>query len=54
MIQFEKAKPEDAKALAMASGKAFDYDVNYGAPSAGGPPGYKSGKSGDSFKCHYP
>jgi ribosomal protein S18 acetylase RimI-like enzyme len=41
-IQFEKAKPEDAKALALASWRAFDADVNYGAPGKGGPPGYKS------------
>lgn len=44
MIQFAKAKPEDAEVLAMASQKAFDYDINYGAPSVGGPPGYKSDK----------
>lgn len=41
-IWFEKAKPEDAKALALASWLAFDDDVNYGAPGKGGPPGYKS------------
>jgi GNAT superfamily N-acetyltransferase len=41
-IRFEKAKPEDAKALALASWLAFDGDVNYGAPGKGGPPGYKS------------
>ena len=41
-IRFEKAKPEDAKALALASWRAFDDDVNYGAPGKGGPPGYKS------------
>jgi RimJ/RimL family protein N-acetyltransferase len=41
MIRFEKARPEDAKTLALVSGRAFDNDVNYGAPGAGGPPGYK-------------
>jgi RimJ/RimL family protein N-acetyltransferase len=41
MLRFEKAKPEDAKALTQASGRAFDNDVNYGAPGKGGPPGYK-------------
>ena len=43
-IRFEKAKPEDAKALALASWRAFDGDVNYGAPGKGGPPGYRSDK----------
>lgn len=42
MIQFEKARPEDAQALALASWRAFDNDVNYGAPGPGGPPGYNS------------
>jgi GNAT superfamily N-acetyltransferase len=41
-IRFERAKPGDAKALALASWLAFDGDVNYGAPGKGGPPGYKS------------
>ena len=41
-IRFEKAKPEDAKTLALASWRAFDGDINYGAPGVGGPPGYKS------------
>ena len=44
MIQFRKAKPADAKGLALASWKAFDNDINYGAPGKGGPPGYKSEK----------
>ncbi len=44
MISFEKAKPLDAKALALVSWKAFDHDVHYGAPGPGGPPGYKSDK----------
>lgn len=42
MLRFQKAKPEDARTLALISGRAFDYDVNYGAPRKGGPPGYKS------------
>ncbi len=42
MIRFEKAKPEDAKALARVSGRAFDNDIHYGAPGPGGPPGYNS------------
>ena len=41
MLRFEKAKPEDAKTLALVSGRAFDNDVHYGAPGTGGPPGYK-------------
>ncbi len=41
MLRFEKAKPEDAKALTHISGRAFDNDINYGAPGRGGPPGYK-------------
>jgi GNAT superfamily N-acetyltransferase len=44
MVTFEKAKPADAKALALASWKAFDHDIHYGAPSVGGPPGYRSDK----------
>jgi GNAT superfamily N-acetyltransferase len=42
MISFEKARKEDAKALALASWHAFDDDVNHGAPTKGGPPGYRS------------
>ena len=42
MIQFKKARSADAKALATASRRAFDYDVHYGAPGPGGPPGYQS------------
>jgi hypothetical protein len=41
-IRFDKATPEDAEALALASWRAFDNDINYGAPGVGGPPGYKS------------
>jgi RimJ/RimL family protein N-acetyltransferase len=42
MLRFEKARREDARVLALISGRAFDNDVNYGAPGSGGPPGYKS------------
>ena len=42
MATFEKARKEDAKALALASWQAFDHDINYGAQGKGGPPGYKS------------
>ncbi len=42
MIRFDKATSEDAEPLALASWRAFDHDVNYGAPGVGGPPGYKS------------
>ena len=44
MVTFERAKPGDAKALALASWKAFDHDIHYGAPKVGGPPGYRSDK----------
>ena len=44
MIRFEKARPMDAKGLALASWRAFDNDVHYGARDKGGPPGYKSEK----------
>ena len=44
MIRFEKARPADAKGLALASWRAFDNDVHYGARGKGGPPGYKSEK----------
>lgn len=56
-IVLERARPEDAKALALVSWKAFDDDVNYGAPQKGGPPGYRSDKwqakmmqAGDYYK----
>ncbi len=42
MIRFVKARQADAAALAEVSGRAFDDDVNYGAPGSGGPPGYRS------------
>ncbi|MBX3061291.1 MAG: GNAT family N-acetyltransferase [Anaerolineae bacterium] len=56
-ITLERARSEDAKALALLSWKAFDDDVNYGAPQKGGPPGYRSDKwqakimqAGDYYK----
>ena len=42
MVEFEEATPEDTKTLARASKRAFEYDIHYGAPEVGGPPGYKS------------
>ena len=42
MLQLTKAHAKDAKALAQISQRAFDDDINYGAPGPGGPPGYKS------------
>lgn len=43
VIHFEKAEASDAKSLAEVSARAFDNDINYGAPGPGGPPSYKSG-----------
>jgi GNAT superfamily N-acetyltransferase len=42
MIQFLKARPRDAAALACASERAFHSDIHCGAPGIGGPPGYDS------------
>ena len=42
MLSFEKARPEDAKALVLISWRAFDNDINFGAPGKGGPSGYNS------------
>ena len=42
MIRFTKAKPRDAATLAKVSERAFHSDIHCGAPSIGGPPGYKS------------
>ena len=42
MLRFEKARSKDAEALARASERAFHSDVHCGAPSEGGPPGYRS------------
>ena len=44
MIRCERARVEDAQALALISWQAFDNDVHYGAPGPGGPPGYRSGR----------
>lgn len=41
-MRFEKATPEDAVVLTEISKRAFDNDVNYGAPGPGGPWGYDS------------
>ena len=41
-VVFRKARSQDAEALAVASKRAFDSDVLYGAPGPGGPPGYDS------------
>ena len=43
MAVYRRARAEDAEALARASKQAFDYDIHYGAPGPGGPPGYDSG-----------
>lgn len=42
MIRFQPATPGDVAALTDASKRAFDHDVDYGAPGPGGPPGYDS------------
>ena len=42
VIRTETAEAEDAKALAEVSRRAFNNDIHYGAPGAGGPPGYDS------------
>jgi len=42
MIEFKKAKIEDAKALARVSKRAFHSDIHCGAKEKGGPPGYDS------------
>ena len=42
MVQFRKARPGDAEALARASERAFHSDIHCGAPGIGGPPGYNS------------
>ena len=41
-LQFVKASTSDALTLNRISKRAFDSDVQVGAPSAGGPPGYMS------------
>lgn len=42
MVQIILARRLDAALLAEISGRAFDNDIHYGAPSPGGPYGYKS------------
>lgn len=56
-VRFEKARSGDSQRLAEASKLAFDYDIHYGAPGPGGPPGYDSAawqsramRSGDYYK----
>ena len=41
-LQFVKASTSDALTLNVISKRVFDSDVQVGAPSAGGPPGYMS------------
>lgn len=41
-LQFQKASTSDALILNCISKQSFDSDVEVGAPSAGGPPGYMS------------
>ena len=41
-LRFVKARPNEAGRLAEVSKLAFDYDIHYGAPGPGGPPGYDS------------
>lgn len=42
VIVIEPATDGDAEALAEISRRAFEHDVNYGAPGPCGPPGYDS------------
>jgi len=41
-ITIERAEPDDAERLADISMRAFDSDIEVGAPGKGGPPGYDS------------
>lgn len=41
-LTLEVASPDDAQTLAEISKRAFDSDINFGAPGPGGPPGYDS------------
>ena len=41
-ISIELAEPDDAERLADISKRAFDSDIEVGAPGRGGPPGYDS------------
>ncbi|MFW9787595.1 MAG: GNAT family N-acetyltransferase [Candidatus Thorarchaeota archaeon] len=40
LIEVVSATPDDAEVLADISKRAFDSDIDVGAPSEGGPPGY--------------
>jgi ribosomal protein S18 acetylase RimI-like enzyme len=42
VIRIEPAAERDAQVLAEISRRAFEHDVNYGAPGPCGPPGYDS------------
>lgn len=55
MIQFQRAQPHDAEALARAARRAFDSDVEYGAAEPCGPPGYDSPATHQEWMkaCHY-
>ncbi len=41
-VTFELATSEDPEALRLAATRAFEADINYGAPAVGGPPGYNT------------
>jgi GNAT superfamily N-acetyltransferase len=41
-VQVERAQVADCRALADTSERAFERDVDFGAPCPGGPPGYDS------------
>ncbi len=41
-VTFELATSEDLEALRLAATRAFEADINYGAPAVGGPPGYNT------------
>jgi RimJ/RimL family protein N-acetyltransferase len=50
MIQFRQATLQDAKTLAKISERAFHSDAEYGAASAGGPPGYADDRGGYAWQ----
>lgn len=61
-VTIEHAEPQDAEILADISKRAFDSDIEHGAPGMGGPPGYDSpnhqrqmieNKSGEYLKILY-
>ena len=41
-VCFERATGTDLDALCLAATAAFEYDIHYGAPGVGGPPGYNT------------